>query len=612
MEPGCPEAITIIDQIAEALTAAGLHCCVERSKSKGWHIWVFFSEPVLAADVRVVLRTIALEAGARDSEDLVCPRSEQATELGNGTWLPLFGGDRKPHSRFFEQTESGQWHQATDQAAVLQRILANTSPPERLAAEAEKIRTGGQEAEARVPDDHPCAWVIEELAEAGVELGHSVIAHPDKVLFQCPLHEAPKPRRRGGSAAFFSDGGGCCKSAKCEARWGSPAQFLELLRGRKDEEEQDDKQTEESGTARFDTRPRILTVEEFYEDEPPEEIVEGLVYEQSTHLFTAPAKVGKTCASLQLAMCVATGEDFLGLATRQVSVLLISLELSAGVIRKRMQQIACDVGIPMPRIGEEMFIIAPTRKSLVLMNLLGREGRRDLQRRIADCEAKFTILDTLYRFHPGADPLDNAQMGVLFGQLNEDSQITGSGLWSVDHVAKGTTGRKYPPAQSALGAQVKGGASRVIAALSRQGSGDSALWKLDVESHFGSWEHPIFYRRPLLPNGAYGQGCVLIPEADAGPSRSKELSVDSLRQLFEKHGKREGDGPPAFESLRALRSALKAEGFARGNSGADQVIKIIERDYCFAAGKADSDVDPSRPISVRGASPKVYTWEATK
>jgi len=64
---------------------------IERSKSKGYHLWVFFSEPVQAKHVRRVLTAVTKTVDVRLE---VFPKQEhlQENELGNYINLPYFFG----------------------------------------------------------------------------------------------------------------------------------------------------------------------------------------------------------------------------------------------------------------------------------------------------------------------------------------------------------------------------------------------------------------------------------------------------------------------------------------------------------------------------------------
>ena len=119
----------------------------------------------------------------------------------------------------------------------------------------------------------------------------------------------------------------------------------------------------------------------------------------------------------------------------------------------------------MPRFHETFNIVAPTQDQVPSLNLGNRAGREDLLAVIDHSCSELVILDTLYRFLPTTDPNDNMAMGEVFGALNEIAHRTGAALLILDHVAKGE--HMGPVSHSALGAQIKGGAARVIIALRR-------------------------------------------------------------------------------------------------------------------------------------------------
>lgn len=67
---------------------------IEESKSKGYHVWVFFSVPCPAWAARAVLRSACLAAGRRDLE--IFPKQDELKPgmVGNYINLPLFGDSR--------------------------------------------------------------------------------------------------------------------------------------------------------------------------------------------------------------------------------------------------------------------------------------------------------------------------------------------------------------------------------------------------------------------------------------------------------------------------------------------------------------------------------------
>ena len=86
--------------LATALRAMGFTPFVERSRSKGWHIWVFAADPVPARDMRRMLKVAyaAINLPAREAN----PKAEKGTHsdwLGNYVRLPFKGGMFVPPER---------------------------------------------------------------------------------------------------------------------------------------------------------------------------------------------------------------------------------------------------------------------------------------------------------------------------------------------------------------------------------------------------------------------------------------------------------------------------------------------------------------------------------
>lgn len=346
---------------------------------------------------------------------------------------------------------------------------------------------------------------------------------------------------------------------------------------------------------------RLLTAEEFETDLAPDAIVAGLVYEASTILVTGASKTGKTWWALQLAQSVVAGREFLGLEAQPMPALLCSLELSAGMVRERMKAISSAIGLPMPRVGEALHVVAPTAAYVPQIDLSSEQGRSTLRELLATTGARLVVLDTLYRFLPGVDPNDNGEMGAVFGALNDLAQETGAAVLIIDHVGKGD--RAGPVSHSALGASVKGGAARVIAALKRTSKDDGGKWELDVESHFGSWDEPIHFERPVIDDqGTRGGGCVLCTATQA-----RGLDEATVHRVFRKHGIPDASGRSVIASKRKLVAALEAEDLCSGNAHGEDLVGAILRDYCRPEGAIWGD---DRPIFTKDGPNRatVFTW----
>lgn len=347
----------------------------------------------------------------------------------------------------------------------------------------------------------------------------------------------------------------------------------------------------------------LVTVEEFEGDPTPEPIVEGMIFKASTHIDTGASKSGKTWKAIQLAICTAHGLPFLDLPTQQTPVLLLSLEMTVAMVRDRMRAISADVGLPEMEIGENFQLVAPTVDRVPVLDLTTDTGVAEIGDLIERTRAGLVIFDTLYRFLPGVDPNSNQEMGTVFGRLNDLAQSTGAALLLLDHVAKGE--HLGPVSHSALGASVKGGASRVVIALKRTSKEDGGRWELNVESHFGNWEQPIHYERPLRDDQTRGHGCVLCGAAEAWG-----LGLEAVRELFERLGGPDDQLRPTFPSKRKLIEALIQAGHASGNADGSSIVSAILRDYCMPKGSTWRD--QTRPIVTaegkRGAT--VFSWRA--
>jgi hypothetical protein len=348
-------------------------------------------------------------------------------------------------------------------------------------------------------------------------------------------------------------------------------------------------------------RPQLLTAEEFANDLAPEEIIEGLIYRASTHLLTGASKAGKSWLAYQLALSVQAGEPLLGLDVVKAKVLLVSLEMSAGMLRKRMDEIHRDIDLPMPEIPGKFNLIAPTMEQVPSLNLGDEAGLAYLKDAIAATGADLVVLDTLYKFLPGFDPNSNAEMGPVFARIGDLAQSTGAAILILDHVSKGE--HQGPVSHSAVGAQIKGGAARVIIALRQTDRGNGGHWQLDVDSHFGSWDEPLYYTRPRLDDGSYGGGCVLCDAAAAF-----QITLGDVQRLFQQHGERDDKGRPVFASKRQLTEALNKAGLASGNDAAARWINVLIQRFCVTD---DSENEfPDRPI-ITSKGPRratIFTW----
>jgi len=88
LDEGIEESYSHAKNINQVLTQLDIKCWVERSRSKGFHVWVFFTEPMLARDVRTGLLGVCQIVDAPTKE--INPKQVELSQRGwgNGVRLP--------------------------------------------------------------------------------------------------------------------------------------------------------------------------------------------------------------------------------------------------------------------------------------------------------------------------------------------------------------------------------------------------------------------------------------------------------------------------------------------------------------------------------------------
>ncbi|MCX5676414.1 MAG: hypothetical protein NTX87_15545 [Planctomycetota bacterium] len=112
-------------------THYGIHTYVERSKSKGWHAWIFMVPPgVVAAKARLVVKAILEDIGAPATE--VFPKQDslgEGVQYGNFINAPLFGSLVARQRSVFVDSEAGfkpypnQWEVLANVQRVTDALL---------------------------------------------------------------------------------------------------------------------------------------------------------------------------------------------------------------------------------------------------------------------------------------------------------------------------------------------------------------------------------------------------------------------------------------------------------------------------------------------------------
>ncbi len=111
--------------VLELVTLAkkwGFLLAVEKSKSKGYHLWLFFSESVLASKVRALFLALLKHSGWIEHKVEIFPKQDHPGEdgYGNPMYLPFHGGSVKEGRCLFLNLSKEHWPPYQDQVKYLQ------------------------------------------------------------------------------------------------------------------------------------------------------------------------------------------------------------------------------------------------------------------------------------------------------------------------------------------------------------------------------------------------------------------------------------------------------------------------------------------------------------
>lgn len=102
-----------------------LNSYIERSKSKGYHVWIFFEELILAVEARLVVELILNDIELKCE---IFPKQDEIADnaFGNFIFLPLFGGNISESKTVFIDTSDNIIIQTSSELEKIQRIPVKT------------------------------------------------------------------------------------------------------------------------------------------------------------------------------------------------------------------------------------------------------------------------------------------------------------------------------------------------------------------------------------------------------------------------------------------------------------------------------------------------------
>lgn len=178
-------------------------------------------------------------------------------------------------------------------------------------------------------------------------------------------------------------------------------------------------------SAKFMSQPQVI----------PPELIEGILHQGSKLALGGSSKSFKTWALLDLALSVAHGLRWLGLATTPGKVLFVNFEIAANMWQRRIEAVLHTKGITLKP------------DAIHLWNLRGCAADfRTLIPKIIQCtmdeQYSLIVLDPLYKLYGGVDENSAGDVAELLNSIERVAVETGAAVAYGCHFAKGNAAAK--------------------------------------------------------------------------------------------------------------------------------------------------------------------------
>jgi len=204
------------------------------------------------------------------------------------------------------------------------------------------------------------------------------------------------------------------------------------------------------------------------EDAPTDFVIEGLLRAGGTTILIGEPKLGKSQLSLDLALAVARGEAFAGLATKKGRVIYYALEDGEDIVRDRVRSRG------LTGLDEDLYI--GTTPPVV------EDSTALLEEHIDIFQPSMVIIDTLRAMSVSTSKSENeASFADSIYRIAKVARERGVAAIIVHHTVKATTGN---PITDARGTSAIAGAVDVVAGLYRRDD----IMRLAWRGRFGSGE----------------------------------------------------------------------------------------------------------------------------
>jgi hypothetical protein len=399
-----------VERVVAAFILHNLYPYVELSRGKGYHVWLFFDDPVPANAVRKVLKKLLREAEIDGYE--LFPKQDGLSSnngVGNFVFFPLHGQSIKEKKTVFLNGEFQEYENPWEHLARIHRTKS-----ENLLSMAEEIPDESRpERSTSVGDDS--LDVPKYLLHYNIPF--KTKEEPSRTLYlltKCLFAgNHTKPDHEGDSSIIQgTDGklGYQCFHQHCQTRTWADARkkisgddsLIKFMRGYTEPKASEDHQKKDRGT------PRGLFEILDEPDKTQDPLIENLAYPGDKGFTVSMYKIGKTLFQTQQALCLSMAIPFLGMnIPKPRKVLHIRFELKDFRFKKRLE-------IMLPALGGRNLIQKEPRFLMTRNFDIKRQQDFDwLLKMIYDFEPEVLFLDPFYKLSLSTDLRKDSGSGII-------------------------------------------------------------------------------------------------------------------------------------------------------------------------------------------------------
>ena len=224
----------------------------------------------------------------------------------------------------------------------------------------------------------------------------------------------------------------------------------------------------------------------------PDDLIHGVAFKGGKIYLAAPSKARKTFIQIQLALCVATGRQWMGHDITPGRVLYLNFELIPWSFQNRAYKVADKMGIGHHDIPAGAFTVWNLKGKKVSIEKLEEKIEKDTRG-----DFDLIIFDPLYKMLGERSENDSGEMGELLTMVESIGHRKNSAVFIATHFAKGNQAFKESM-DRAVGSGVIGRDGDAILTLTPHAVDDCFTLETTVRDHAPveprvlRWEHPLY------------------------------------------------------------------------------------------------------------------------